>query len=388
LIVAFNALSVRPGVVDGGSTFALNLLRHLPGALSTHELVAYVRDGEDRVPQASNLRVVPVAVRSGYDRVLRETLWLGRDMQRRSVDALVSPNESIPLFTRAVLVVIAQNLVYHGMADGLAFTGSRPRERVATALQFAYYRRRMHRAFRRAEAVVAVSHETARVLERQAGLDPAKVSVVYEGADSFLLPEPTVAATREPRLLVVSALVPYKNIDVVLEVHARLRAQRPELTLEIVGEDWRGHRSLLERRAGYLGTQSSVRFRGAVVGDELVRLYTTSSVLLAFSEVESFGLPIVEAMRFGLPVVIADRSSLPEIAGGAALVVEPRRLAETVATVEALLEDEAQQDELRRRGRCRAAELSWATSATGLAEVVERAARCGRRRDARVSTTR
>jgi glycosyltransferase involved in cell wall biosynthesis len=378
VIVAFNALSVRPGVVDGGSTYALNLLRHLPRALSSHELVVYVRDGEERIPQASNLCVVPVAVRNGYDRILRETLWLGRDMQRRSVDALVSPNESIPFFTRAALVVVAQNLVYHGIADGLAFTGSQPRERAATALQFAYYRRRMRRAFQRAEAVVAVSHETARTLERHAGLDPAKVSIVYEGADSFLLPEPAAPAAREPRLLVVSALVPYKNIDVALEVHARLRAQLPELTLEIVGEDWRGYRAALERRVGDLGTQSAVRFRGAIVGDELAQLYATSSALLAFSDVESFGLPVIEAMRYGLPVVIADRSSLPEIAGGAALVVEPRRLAETVASVEALLEDEATQDELRERGHRRAAEFSWATSATQLAEVVERAARGGR----------
>jgi glycosyltransferase involved in cell wall biosynthesis len=388
LIVAFNALSVRAGMVDGGSTFALNLLRHLPGALSSHELLVYARDGEDRIPQASNLRVVPVAVRSGYDRILRETLWLGRDMQRRSVDALVSPNESIPFFTRAALVVIAQNLVYHGIADDLPFTGSRATERAATALQFAYYRRRMRRTFQRAEAVVAVSHETARILARHAGLDPAKVSVVYEGADSFLLPEPTGAAHREPRLLVVSALVPFKNVDAALEVHARLLARRPELRLEIVGEDWRGYRAVLERRVSDLGTQSAVRFRGAVGGDELVELYATSSALLAFSEVESFGLPVVEAMRYGLPVVIADRSSLPEIAGGAALVVEPRRLAEMVASVEALLEDEAKQEELRKRGYRRAAELSWATSATRLAEVVERVARDGRRRDGPASTTR
>src|SRR5207237_10768666 len=100
--------------------------------------------------------------------------------------------------------------------------------------QAAYWRRRMRGAYARASGVVAVSEETQRVLAARAGLDRSKTTVVHEGADSFLLPGPDAPGPREDRLLVVSALAPYKGLEETLALYARLRAGRPTLRLEIV----------------------------------------------------------------------------------------------------------------------------------------------------------
>lgn len=370
MIIAYNALSVRPGVFDGAATFTLNLIRHLPAVLDEHELFVVVRAGESRVPEAPNLRVerVPL-VRNAAGRIAAETLWLSHKLRRVGAAALVSPNESLPLGPPCPVVVVAQNLVYH-RDEVTSFYGATLRDRLVSYPQAGYYRSRMKRAFERATAIIAVSETTAEMLAHRAGLDRSKTAVVYEGSDSFLLSEPEGPLLPEPRVLVVSSLAPYKNLEATIEVFSLLRVTRPELVLDVVGSDWRGYERVLEQIVRERGLTSGIRFRGSVDARELARLYSTSLLLLHLSECESFGLPAVEALHFGLPVVIGNRSSLPEVCGGAALVINPRRPAEAAERISSFLEDEPGQRELVGRGYKRAAELTWRRSAEGIADVL------------------
>lgn len=374
MIAAYNALSVRPDVDDGAATYSVNLLRHLPGALPGARVIAFVRRGETRLDDVDGLELVPLPVNGAAGRLATEVLTLGSRVRAARADVFISPNESLPWRLPCPPVVVAQNLVYHRDDEG-AFLGATPRERLFSRVQAAYYRGQMRRAYRRAAAVVAVSAETARVLTAHAGLDPARVHVVPEGSDSVLLPAPGEPRPREPRLLVVSTLAPYKNHERALDVFAALRRTRPELELVVVGGDWRGCGERVRRHAAAVGVGDAARFVGALPAKELVRLYETSSLLLHLSGCESFGLPVVEAMRYGLPVVAADRSSLPETAGGAAVLVDPDDPAGTASRVSALLADRARRAELADAGRRRAAELTWTASAAGVAEVVRRVTR-------------
>jgi glycosyltransferase involved in cell wall biosynthesis len=373
VIVAYNALSVRPLVADGAATFSINLLHRLPEALPEARIVAFVRAGEDRLRAAEGVEVRPLSFPAGAaGRIAVETFRLSGDLRRVGADVLLSPNESLPVRTPCPVVVVAQNLVYHRGPGTGTFTGAGAAARAASVVQFAYYRRRMRDAYRRAAAVIAVSEETKRVLAARAGLDPAKTAVVHEGADSILLPCPRGDRRRELRLLVVSAWSPYKGLERTLEVHAALRRSRPELALELVGSDWRGFRRVLEREVHTLGITDAVRFREGVAPEELAELYETSALLVSLSACESFGLPLVEGMRYGLPVVAAARSSLPEVVGGAGLLVDPDRPDDAVERVGALLDDDAARAELGRRGRERAAQLTWQRTAEGVAAVLRR----------------
>ena len=365
MIVAWNALSVRPEIVDGAATYSLNVLRQLPAALPGARVVAYVRRGERRLDGVDGLELRSVDVRGPLHRILRETVALGSDLRRLGADVLVSPNESLPLSLPCPAIVVAQNLVWHHVSEGLRH------EPLGFRVRAAYYRRRMPAAFARAAAVVAVSHETLRVVRERADLDPAKAHVVLEGADSFLLPGPVGASPpRQLRLLVVGATSPYKNLSETLALFARVSETRRDLTLEIVGGDPFAMRSRLTAEAAAAGLDGRVRFRGDVPPEELVRLYATSLLLLHLSSCESFGLPLVEAMRFGLPVVAAERSSLPEVAGGAALLVDPFSVEASAAAVARLVDDDSARAELAARGVCRAAELTWRATADGVADVV------------------
>lgn len=374
MIVAYNALSVRPGVDDGAATYSVNLLRHLPDALPGDRIVAFVRPGERRFDGVSGLEPIAVAVgASPVVRVAAELFSLARRVRATGADVFISPNESLPLRLRSPTVAIAQNLVYHREDSG-AFLGGNARERAASRLQAAYYRLRMTRAYARADAVVAVSGETAAVLAA-AGLDRAKTHVVPEGSDSVLLPEPGAERTRERRLLVVSTLAPYKNHERALDVFARVRRTWPELELVVVGGDWRGYGDRVRAYADSLGVTDAARFVGSVSACQLAELYERSGLLLHLSGCESFGLPVVEAMRYGLPVVAAERSSLPEVAGGAAVLVDPDDVDGTAAAVEALLGDRERLTDLAARGRARAAELTWAATAAGVAAVIRNVSR-------------
>jgi glycosyltransferase involved in cell wall biosynthesis len=371
-VVAYNALHVRPGVYDGAATFSVNVARRLPAALPGARVVAYVVEDERRLQPSDRLDVRPIgtgAVRAG-GRVALETLWLGLELRQIRADVLVSPHESIPFLPPCPVVVVAQNLVYHRPSYGDPFRGRERRERARTRLQTAYYRRRMGEAYAKAAAVVAVSEHTAGVLEAQASLDRSKTTVVPNGADSDFLEDGSGSAEREPRLLTVSTLAPYKNLEETIDVYARLRGYRPELTLSIAGGDWRGFRAVLEQHAHELGVADGVRFHGVVGPADLAHLYRTSLVLLHLSECESFGLPPVEAMRFDLPVVAADRSSIPEVTSGAALLVDPHDLDAVHAAVERVLDGAAA--ELVDRGRRRVSELTWDDTARGIADVVRR----------------
>ena len=371
-VVAYNALHVRPGVFDGAATFSLNVARRLPAAMPDARIVAYVVEDEHRLQQGGNLEVRHIGTGAALagGRIALETLWLGLELRQVGADVLVSPHESIPFLPPCPVVVVAQNLVYHRESYGDPFSGRERRERLRTRLQSGYYRQRMGGAYDKAAAIVAVSGHTADVLEARAHLDRSKTTVVLNGSDSDFLAADGGPAAREPRLLTVSTLAPYKNLEETIELYARLRPRDPELRLVVAGADWRGFADVLREHAERAGVADGVDLLGAVDPPELARLYRTSLLLLHLSDCESFGLPPVEAMRFGLPVVAADRSSLPEVTGGAAMLVDPHDLDGMTAAVEGVLDGGA--DALVERGARRAAELTWERTANGIAEVVGR----------------
>lgn len=370
MIVAFNALGVRPGRFDGGATVALNLLRQLPDVLPEGRLVVYARPGETRIQEGDRVEVRrPAVYGSAAGRIALETVRLGRELRSVGADVLVSPHESVPLRLPCRLVVIAQNLVYQcGLAT---FTGGRGRDRLLTRTQQTYYGIQMARTYARADAVIAVSEHTVDVLERHAGLDRGKTSVTLLGSDSWLLPEIGASVERQPELLAVSTVAPYKNLDAAVSMLARLRRRHPDLRLTIAGGDWRGYRQVLAAATERLGVAASVDFVGPLGPVALTEAYARASLLVHLSSCEACPLPVLEAMRFGLPVVASNRASLPEVAGDAGLVVDPADIGAATAAVDALLDDDARRAAMVERGHERAASLTWRAAAEHVAGVVE-----------------
>ena len=108
---------------------------------------------------------------------------------------------------------------------------------------------------------------------------------------------------------------------------------------------------------------------GHLSGEDLDALYRGADVFAYPSLYEGFGLPVVEAMARGVPTLTSDTSSLPEMAGDAALLVDPTDVAEIADGLARLLTDHAYAEDLRQRGLQRAATFTWAATARATLDV-------------------
>jgi glycosyltransferase involved in cell wall biosynthesis len=272
---------------------------------------------------------------------LAEQVWLPLAIQRAGVQALLCPTASVPLLLSRPAVVSIQRLLSSHPEFWATGEGSLPRWR--GRLQDHWYRAGIRRSVRRAAAILAVSDQARREAIRGGGVDPTRVVVARHGvSDRF---RPVDAPQRIARLLeqhglrvpffvVVEALSPYKNLDRVIEGLAQVRQWSHQLPmLALIGSDRFGCWPDLARLADTLDLQDQVRFLGALPPSDLPPLYTAATASLSLSPSESWGLPMVESMACGCPVVCARRSSLPEVAGDAALFVDPDRPQEVAEAI-------------------------------------------------------
>jgi glycosyltransferase involved in cell wall biosynthesis len=235
------------------------------------------------------------------------------------------------------------------------------------------FRAGLRRAARRADAIVAVSRNTARDLVRLARVEPERVHVVplaaslpAAGSD----PGPALARMRvsAPYLLFVGTLEPRKNLVRLVRAYRRTVLRVPH-DLVLAGPlGWRAHR--LHRELALPGP-GRILLTGRVSEPDLDALYRGAAAFCYPSLYEGFGLPVLEAMARGVPAIVADSSSLPEITGQAAIRVDPRSVRDLAAAIEGVLADPGEAARLSRAGRERAALFSWDQTARMTLRVYE-----------------
>jgi glycosyltransferase involved in cell wall biosynthesis len=311
----------------------------------------------------------------------RRLAWPGRLLTRAWV-TLRRPALPAGLLERLDLV--------HATSAAVPPTRGRPLVATVHDLAFRHYPEAYPAAGRRyhdrsarivageAARVLVPSEATARDLAELYGVDRGRVTITPLGVE--VPDEPDHAGARRllgelgvrgPFLLVVGTLEPRKNLPRLLAAFGEVTDELPDHWLVVVGPVGWGPR--------LRPTWDSVRIKLAGrVGDRLLHaLYQAADGLAYPSLYEGFGLPVLEAMANGTPVLTSDCSSLPEVAGGAALLVDPLDRAAIAAGLVRLAGDAALRDRLTEAGRRRAAGFSWRTTAAATwatyREVAERA---------------
>ncbi|WP_459616155.1 glycosyltransferase family 4 protein [Bordetella sp. 2513F-2] len=240
------------------------------------------------------------------------------------------------------------------------------------------------RACRWADHVVTISEYSKTEIIRHFGIEAGRISVIPLGVHPRFF-EPIDAASREAVLqrlglpnrffLFVGTLQPRKNLERVLDAHASLPAglQR-DMPLVMVGRSGWGCDALVARmedaQAG-----AHVRWLQYLPDAEVRALMQSAAALVFPSLCEGFGLPVVEAFASGLPVITSNTTSLPEVAGDAALLVDPQSAGEISQAMRALAGDDALAARLRSAGLARARELTWQACAAGTRAVYEQVLR-------------
>jgi glycosyltransferase involved in cell wall biosynthesis len=257
--------------------------------------------------------------------------------------------------------------LFHGLNQRLG--AARYRRRVATFHDLfvisddystAEFRKRFtaqaRDAAERSDIIIAVSAFTARQVEQLLHVEPSRIRVVPHGARP--LPWPSRTVPREPVILSVGAIQRRKNIVFLIEAFEHTTPDWKLLLAGSFGFDSDAARARIERSS----RKQDIQVLGYVTDSQLEDLYQRASVFAFPSLDEGFGMPVLDAMARGVPVLTSNVSAMPEVAGGAALLVDPTDVRSIADGLCRLAANSELRDELTRAGIARAKEFTWGKS--------------------------
>ena len=284
---------------------------------------------------------------------------LGRPHLPRSLDGcavvhVTNPAGVAPVRRGQALVVTVHDLAFEHEPDAFRTRWLR------------LYRAGLRAATRRADAIVVPSRSAAEDVIARTGIATERVHVTPLAARA---PEPVShdeparleeLGVRPPYVLFVGTIERRKNLVRLVRAHRRLAAEGLPHTLVLNGSPGWGADTVDREIAGFGGT---VVRTGGLDAATLDALYRHAEAFAYPSLYEGFGLPVLEAMQHGVPVVASNTSSIPEVAGDAALLVDPTDEDALADALRRVLTDDALRADLRARGPRRAAGFSWEATA-------------------------
>jgi len=383
----------------GTENYSYQLIKALASSDCQFRFRLYVRPGqEDVIPAAEPESILGVDPRSAFGMTTkvidREKVWtqvgLAKETWSNPPDLLFIPAHVIPFLKNPAVpaVVTVHDLrteflpQHEGLIQKIYLNKYTERLRAKLAMQ-----------------IIAVSESTKRDVVNRLGVNPEKVSVVYEGIDkqrfhagiknqeSRIRKIKTKHQIGGKYILFVGTIQPRKNLVRLVEAFSRLaRADsstsdvKPETsdvslgaketTLVIAGgKGWNSDKIYAAPQK--FGVEDKVKFIGYVEDKDLPYLYAGAEIFAFPSLYEGFGLPVLEAMAVGTPVLTSKVSSLPEVGGEAAYYVSPESVSSIVDGLSRLMTQSKLRQDLTHRGYDQVKRFSWANAAERTCEVFE-----------------
>lgn len=377
--------------VDGQGIYVRKLCEALFELDSHNQYVAYYWR-PDQLGRYADHRNVREVVVPGRNKLVWDQVVVPIAARRDRLDVLFHHKFSIPLLASCPTVVQQRGTEYWSHPE--FYTGWSGRvDQIYSRFMIPLY-------CRRAVRVLTNSDSLGDELVRYVGVPRAKLRTVYASADQSFRPikDPAALASvraryrlpQEPFLLMVvkghqimsqasgRALTPRKNVALAMQAYGRMRARAiaaglvpPPLVILGIGIAERLTPEVIATHTD----PAAVHTPGFVEFDDMPALYSMARALVFPSRYESFGIPIVEAMACGCPVITATTSACPEVAGDAAILVDPDDAEALTDAMYRVSLDDTLAEDLRQRGLQRSAGFSWSASAKTLLAELEAAAR-------------
>lgn len=344
LIVNLSVLMKRP---TGHSVYIKNVIPRLqdinPALLINETMQA---DWHDCYPNL-DLHPVPHNLNPDHGHLgyLRRLFWtqfrLPTRVKKLRGNLLFSPIPELPLGSRIPAVVTLHDFI------PLRFSKAR-------SPLYQYYRHYVPRVLKQAKQIICVSESTANDAIKFCAVSAAKLTVIPQGYDDRnfrFLDLPT-----QNYVLYLGRLNPYKNLRRAIQAFAKV-TNHQDFEFWVAGPPDSRYTPQIEGLAWDLGVR--LRVLNYVPYKELPVLINHAIALLFPSQWEGFGLPILEAMACGTPVITSNLSSMPEVAGDAAILIDPMNGDAMTSAIERVMTDALLRQQLRDRGLKRASEFSW-----------------------------
>ena len=350
----------------GIGTYIRNLLRQLARLDHDTEYVIFSRpdDCDALASLGPNFRTVPETA-GNYS--IAEQIKIPLAVRRERITLFHAPHYVLPPLVTCPSVVTIHDCIH------LMFPQYLPNRR-----SLAYARTSISLAAKRATRVLTVSESSKRDILRFVDVQPDKIDVIYNSYDERFGIEPKEQDMDRVReryqlhdqfVLYAGNVKPHKNLERLIEAFHLVRNRGLDhLKLVLIGDDISKYTAL--RLAVHRhNLHKYVRFLGYLPEETLAVMYRLAGVFVFPSLYEGFGLPPLEAMASGTPVVTSNVSSLPEVAGNAAVLVDPYDVSAIADGIHRVLTDQQLRADLRRLGLARANQFSWESSVRRVREI-------------------
>jgi glycosyltransferase involved in cell wall biosynthesis len=361
----------------GMDMVALELIRNLQSIDKENEYLIFVKpDVDDTVIRASdNFKIVKL---KGGFYPLWEQIALPRAAKRMGCQLLHCTSNTAPIFTSLPLVVTLHDIIYmeSSYLKILRGTGT-----LYQKFGNAYRKLFIPKIVRMSEKIITVSHFEKNRIGQFFGIGSSpRLAAVYNGVSEhfrMVTDEAELKRVKEKYHLpdryffFLGNTDPKKNTKGALQAFSDfLKESGLEVKLVMLDYDRPELEKLLED-IGDRGLINQIVLTGYVVNTDLPAIYCQSELFLYPSLRESFGIPMLEAMACGVPVITSNTSSMPEVAGDAALIIDPFKPQEITAAMIRIVTDKELKTDLVTKGLEQAAKFSWKAMAAHVLEIYQ-----------------
>lgn len=304
------------------------------------------------------------------NRYIFEQIKLPKALKEEKVDIYHAlGNIGVPLFCPVPAVLTVHDIIPLLIKDYFNYS------KYKFVSKFSYWFR-LKTSLWKAKRVIADSEFTKKTLVDKLGVKPIKIKVIYLGSPEVNLKTNGLPSGLEPGKYILNhgGIDIRKNLDRLIKAFAKVISEMPELKLVIAGEN-KTMKPELEKIAKNLRVENSVIFPGYVEEEILWSLIRQASCICYPSLIEGFGGPVLEGFVAGVPVITSNTSSLPEIAGKAALLVNPENEKEIAQAILRVVKDGDLRNKLVSEGKKQVRKFSWEKTSKEVIEIYKEASR-------------
>jgi glycosyltransferase involved in cell wall biosynthesis len=350
LIINLSIIFSQP---TGISNYALNLFPYLQSLRPTL-LTAQKYSEFNCYPVPNNL--TPADGIKGH---LRRLMWtqfqLPKIYKNFKYQLLFSPIPEAPLYSNCRFIIMSHDMI--PLRFPKAFSPLTP-----------YHRYYTPQVFKQAQHIICNSEATAKDITEFYQIPTNKITPIllaHNRTHFHCLNLPT-----SNYFLYIGRQDPYKNLQRLISSFAAL-PNKGDYELWLAGPTDKRYTPLLQAQVEELGITHCVKFLNYVPYSELPTIINQAVALVFPSLWEGFGFPVLEAMACGTPVITSNLSSLPEVAGDAAILINPHNTGEITEAMQAIINDSGMRKQLSQKGIERANLFSWEKTGLATAEVLK-----------------